>query len=89
LKDERWWKNLKPCITFAELVKSLARSPAFYFGTVIFFVGLLLFAVGVSKVIGEDFGVLTFAELISGIVMMAVGFRATSRPAQRESQPKP
>jgi membrane-bound ClpP family serine protease len=67
----------------------VARSPAFYFGTVIFFIGLLLFAVGVSKIIAEVFDVLTFAELISGIVMMAVGYRATSRPQRRESQPKP
>jgi uncharacterized membrane protein YczE len=67
----------------------LARTPAFYFGTVIFFIGLLLFALGVSKIIAEDLGILTFAELISGIVMMAVGYRATSRPVKRESQPKP
>jgi uncharacterized membrane protein YgdD (TMEM256/DUF423 family) len=65
------------------------RSPAFYFGTVIFFVGLLLFAGGISGIIAEDYSVLAFAELISGIVMMAVGYRATSRPMKRESQPKP
>jgi uncharacterized membrane protein YczE len=67
----------------------LARTPAFYFGTLIFFVGLLLLALGVSKIIAEDLGILTIAELISGIVMMAVGYRATSRPVKRESQPKP
>jgi hypothetical protein len=62
----------------------MARSAAFYFGSVIFFIGLLLLALGVSKVIGQVFELLTFAELISGFVLMVIGFRAT-RPVQRES----
>lgn len=62
----------------------MARSPAFYFGSVIFFIGLLLFALGVSKVVGQIFDLLTFAELISGLVLMAIGFRAT-RPVIRET----
>jgi len=66
-------------------VKSLPRSASFYFGTVIFFLGLLLFAVGVSEIIAEVLGILTIAELISGIVLMAAGYRATSRPVKSES----
>jgi len=75
-------KSPKPITITGE--KRVARSPAFYFGSVIFFIGLLLLAVGVSKVIGQDFNLLTFAELISGFVLMVVGFRAI-RPVQRES----
>ncbi len=67
----------------------MARSVGFYLGTVIFFVGLLLFAGGVSGLIAENFTILAFAELISGIILMAVGFRATSRPKKREPQPNP
>ncbi len=63
----------------------MPRTPTFYFGSVIFFIGLLLLAVGVSKVIAQVFDILTFAELISGIVLMTVGYRAT-RPSQPESQ---
>jgi hypothetical protein len=62
----------------------VARSPAFYFGSIIFFIGLLLLAAGVSRVIAQVFDVLTFAELISGFVLMMVGLRAT-RPVQHES----
>ena len=62
----------------------MARGATFYFGSVIFFVGLLLLAVGVSKVVGKVFELLTFAELISGLVLIVIGFRAT-RPVQRES----
>ncbi len=58
----------------------MTRTPVFYFGTVIFFVGLLLLATGVSKAISEIFDVLTFAELISGVVLMAIGYRATRTP---------
>ena len=65
-------------------MKIMVRSPAFYFGSVIFFIGLLLFALGVSKVVGQIFDLLTFAELISGLVLMAIGFRAT-RPVIRET----
>ena len=57
----------------------MPRSPAFYFGSLIFFVGLLLLALGVSKAISEIFDVLTFAELVSGIVLMAIGYRAIRR----------
>ena len=64
--------------------KGMTRSAAFYFGSVIFFVGLLLLALGVSKIIGQVFDLLTFAELISGLVLMVIGFRAI-RPVQRES----
>ena len=62
----------------------MARSATFYFGSVIFFIGLLLLAVGVSKVVGQVFELLTFAELISGFVLMVIDFRAI-RPVQRES----
>jgi hypothetical protein len=43
-----------------------------------------LLAAGVSKVIAQVFDLLTFAELISGLVLMVVGFRATSS-VHRES----
>jgi hypothetical protein len=69
-------KSPKPIAITGE--KRVARSPAFYFGSVIFFIGLLLLAAGVSKVIAQVFDLLTFAELISGLVLMVVGFRATS-----------
>jgi uncharacterized membrane protein len=67
-----------------ETVKNVPRSPTFIFGSVVFFVGLLLFALGVSKAIVQNFDLLTFVELISGFVLMIVGFRAT-RPAPSKS----
>ena len=60
----------------------LPRSPGFYFGSVIFFIGVLLIAVGVSNVVGETLSPLTFVELISGVVLMIVGSRAV-RSVQR------
>jgi hypothetical protein len=54
----------------------VARSPAFYFGSIIFFIGLLLLAIGVSKAIAQVFDLLTFAELISGFILMLLGYRA-------------
>jgi threonine/homoserine/homoserine lactone efflux protein len=63
----------------------MARTPIFYFGTVIFFVGLLLLAAGIAAVIGEAFTVITIVELISGFILLAIGYRATNRPKQPES----
>jgi len=54
----------------------VARSPAFYFGSIIFFIGLLLLAIGVSEAIAQVFDLLTFAELISGFILMLLGYRA-------------
>jgi threonine/homoserine/homoserine lactone efflux protein len=54
----------------------LPRSPGFYFGSVIFFIGVLLVAVGVSNVIAETLSLLTFVELVSGVVLMIIGSRA-------------
>jgi hypothetical protein len=62
----------------------LPRNAAFYFGSLIFFVGLLLFALGVSKIISAIFDFLTIAELVSGFILMVIGYRAT-RPTQRQS----
>ena len=60
----------------------LPRSPSFYFGTVIFFIGVLLTALGASKVIAETFDLLTFAELGVGVVLIIAGSRAV-RSVQR------
>jgi len=57
----------------------LPKSPSFYFGSVIFFVGVLLIAVGVSNAVAQGVSVLTFAELISGAVLILVGSRAIRR----------
>jgi hypothetical protein len=61
----------------------VTRSSAFYFGSAIFFIGLLLLAVGASKAIAQVFDLLTIAELIS-VVLIVLGFRAL-RPVQHES----
>ncbi len=67
----------------------MPKTPIFYFGTVIFFVGLILLAAGISNVIGEFFGSFTIAELVSGIVLMVIGFRATSNSPVREKSSSP
>jgi len=60
----------------------LPRPLGFYFGSVIFFIGVLLMAVGVSKVIVGTLDLMAFVELISGVVLIIVGSRAI-RSVQR------
>jgi hypothetical protein len=62
----------------------MARTPLFYFGTLIFFVGLLLFAAGISGIMRGVSNIITVAELIGGFILLAVGYRATTRSTQRE-----
>lgn len=54
----------------------MPRSLGFYFGSVIFFIGVLMTAGGISRVIAETLDFITFVELISGVILMIVGSRA-------------
>jgi len=54
----------------------LARSLWFYFGTILFFIGVLMIALGFSKAIGGTLDLMTIVELISGIILILVGSRA-------------
>lgn len=60
----------------------MPRSLGVYFGSVIFFIGVLMTAVGVSRVIAGALDLMTFVELGSGVVLMIAGSRAI-RSAQR------
>ena len=60
----------------------LPRSLGFYFGSVIFFIGVLMMAVGISKVIGKTVDLMALVELISGVVLIIIGSRGI-RSVQR------
>lgn len=60
----------------------MPRTLGFYFGSVIFFIGVLMMAVGISKVIAETLDLMAVVELISGVVLIIVGSRAI-RSVQR------
>jgi threonine/homoserine/homoserine lactone efflux protein len=60
----------------------LPRSLGFYFGSVIFFIGVLLVAGGISRVIARTLDLMTFMDLISGVVLIIIGSRAI-RSVQR------
>jgi cytochrome c biogenesis protein CcdA len=54
----------------------LPRTVGFYFGSAIFFIGLLLAAAGTSRVIAETLDFMTFMDLIVGVVLIMLGLRA-------------
>jgi cytochrome c biogenesis protein CcdA len=54
----------------------LPRNVGFYFGSAIFFIGLLLAAAGTSKVIAETLDFITFMDLIVGVILIMLGLRA-------------
>jgi uncharacterized membrane protein len=58
----------------------LARNLWFYFGSLLFFIGVLMIALGVSKAIAGTLDIMTVAELISGIALIIVGSRAIRSP---------
>jgi multisubunit Na+/H+ antiporter MnhG subunit len=77
-----FWANLKSLSIHYAIGDCLPRNAGFYFGSVIFFIGVLMIAVGVSNIISETLNLLTFAELTSGVVLMIIGSRAI-RSSQR------
>jgi hypothetical protein len=60
----------------------MPRNLGFYFGSIIFFIGVLMMAVGVSKAIAGALDLLAFVELVCGIVLIILGSRAI-RKVQR------
>jgi len=58
----------------------LARRLWFYFGSILFFIGVLMIALGFSKAIGDALNIMTIVEVISGIVLIVVGSRLIRSP---------
>ena len=56
-------------------VSGLSQSPAFYFGSTIFFIGFLLIALAVSRLPTQTLDLLAFAEMVSGVILVVVGVR--------------
>jgi len=52
----------------------LPKSLNFYFGTVVFFLGVLMAAVGVANVIAQRLDFMVLTALIIGLVLIAIGF---------------
>jgi hypothetical protein len=77
-----FWANLKSFIVYCVIGECLPRKVGFYFGSVIFFIGVLLMAAGISNVIVGTLSLMTFVELISGVVLIVIGSRAI-RSVQR------
>jgi len=60
----------------------VARNLWFYLGTVIFFIGVLMIALGFSKAIAGVLDLMTIVELISGLLLIVVGSRMVRSPKQ-------
>jgi len=78
-----FWVKLKSIKLHCVVGECLARNLSFYFGSVIFFIGLLLAATGASRLIVGALDLMTFIELISGVVLVMIGSRDI-RSAQRD-----
>ncbi|HUW49365.1 MAG TPA: hypothetical protein VMW36_11535 [Patescibacteria group bacterium] len=52
----------------------MPKSLNFYFGTVVFFLGVLMAAVGVANVIAQRLDFMVLTALIIGLVLIAIGF---------------
>jgi len=52
----------------------LPRNPNFYFGTAVFFIGVLMTAIGVENLVIGRSDFIIFAALIFGIVLVLIGY---------------
>jgi len=54
----------------------LPRSLNFYFGTAIFFIGVLMMAIGIANLVVQRLDFIVLVALISGIVLVIIGYVA-------------
>ena len=52
----------------------MPKSLNFYFGTVVFFLGVLMAAVGVANVIAQRLDFMVLMTLIIGLLLIAIGY---------------
>jgi uncharacterized membrane protein len=52
----------------------LPRSLNFYFGSAIFFLGVLMTAIGISNLVVQRLDFIVLVALISGIVLIIIGY---------------
>jgi uncharacterized membrane protein len=62
----------------------LPKSLNFYFGTVVFFLGVLMAAVGVANVIAQRLDFMVLTALIIGLVLIAIGFVVSKGKSTRD-----
>jgi len=62
----------------------LPKSLNFYFGTVVFFLGVLMAAVGVANVIAQRLDFMVLSALIIGLVLIAIGFVVSKGKSTRD-----
>jgi uncharacterized membrane protein len=62
----------------------LPKGLNFYFGTVVFFLGVLMAAVGVANVIVQRLDFMVLMALIIGFVLIAIGYVVSKGKSARE-----
>jgi uncharacterized membrane protein len=62
----------------------LPKGLNFYFGTVVFFLGVLMAAVGVANVIAQRLDFMVLMALIIGLVLIAIGYVVSKGKSARE-----
>jgi uncharacterized membrane protein len=62
----------------------LPKGLNFYFGTVVFFLGVLMAAVGVANVIAQRLDFMVLTALIIGLVLIAIGFVVSKGKSTRD-----
>ncbi len=62
----------------------MPKSLNFYFGTVVFFLGVLMAAVGVANVIAQRLDFMVLTALIIGLVLIAIGFVVSKGKSTRD-----
>ena len=62
----------------------MPKSLNFYFGTVVFFLGVLMAAVGVANVIVQRLDFMVLMTLIIGLVLIAIGYVVSKGKSARE-----
>lgn len=52
----------------------MPRSLNFYFGSVVFFLGILMTAIGISNLVAERLNFTVLVALITGLILITIGY---------------
>jgi cytochrome c biogenesis protein CcdA len=67
-------------------VKCLPKTLGFYFGTAVFFIGVLMTAIGIENLVVQRMDFIIFAALICGIALIIIGYVVGKRKGAQDTR---
>jgi cytochrome c biogenesis protein CcdA len=67
-------------------VKCLPKTLGFYFGTAVFFIGVLMTAIGIENLVVQRMDFIIFVALTCGIILIIIGYVVGKRKGVQDTR---